>query len=111
MKGLREAQEDYPENISDFNRALSDLNKESAKLARQKLEIDDETAELMAFLADPEGLQEAMMEIGKEIDTEDLEATARFLRAFINKVVVSDDEATMFYSFVLPGHGQNGRWI
>ena len=102
MKALREAQEEYPENVSDFNRSLSDLNKEKAKLGQQKLEIDEETAELMAFLTDPEGLEEAMMEIGTEIDAEDLAGTAKFLQTFVNKVVVSDDDATMYYSLLLP---------
>ena len=102
MKGLGKAEQDYPENVSDFNIALSALNKEKEQLERQKNDIDQETAELMAFLADPEGLTEAMAEIGMAIDTEDLDLTKRFLQTFINRVDVYDDEATMYYSLPLP---------
>ena len=102
MKGLGKAEQDYPENVSDFNIALSALNKEKEQLERQKNDIDEETAELMAFLADPEGLTEAMAEIGMAIDTEDLDLTKRFLQTFINRVDVYDGEATMYYSLPLP---------
>ena len=102
MKALGKAEQDYPENVSDFNNALSALNKEKEQLERQKNDIDEETAELMAFLADPEGLKEAIAEIGMAIDPEDLDLTKRFLQTFINRVDVFDQEATMYYSLPLP---------
>jgi hypothetical protein len=102
MKALGKAEQDYPENVSDFNNALSALNKEKEQLERQKNDVDEETAELMAFLADPEGLKEAIAEIGMAIDPEDLDLTKRFLQTFINRVDVFDQEATMYYSLPLP---------
>ena len=102
MKALGKAEQDYPENVSDFNNALSALNKEKEQLERQKNDIDEETTELMAFLTDPEGLTEAIAEIGMAIDTEDLDLTKRFLQTFINRVDVYDDEATMYYRLPLP---------
>ena len=45
---------------------------------------------------------EAIAEIGMAIDPEDLELTSRFLKTFVNRVEVSDDEAIMFYSMPLP---------
>ena len=103
MKGLGKAKKAYPENVSDFNEALSTLNKEKEQLERQKNDIDEETAELMAFMADPEGVREAIAEIGMAIDPEDLDLTSRFLKTFIKKVYVSEEEATMYYSLPLPG--------
>ena len=102
MKGLANAQKDFPENVSDFNKSLSALNKEKEQLEQQKNDVKDETAELLAFLAEPEGLVEAIAEIGMAIDPEDLELTSRFLKTFVNRVEVSDDEAIMFYSMPLP---------
>ncbi len=102
IKGLRHAEQEFPENIADFNKALSALNKEKAQLEQQKTDIDHETKELMAFLAGPEGLSEAMAELGMAIDPEDLELTSRFLKTFIRRVEVSDDRATMYYSLPLP---------
>ena len=106
MNGLGKARDEYPENVSDFNKALSALNKEKEQLERQKNDIEHEMEELMAFLADPEGLAEAIAEIGMAIDPEDLDLTSRFLQTFINRVDVSGDEATMYYSLPLPGTTQ-----
>ena len=103
MKGLGKAQEDYPENVSDFNEALSALNKEKLELERQKHDIDHEMGELIEFLADPEGMKEAIAEIGMAIDPEDLDLTSRFLKTFVKRVYVSEEEATMYYNLPLPG--------
>ena len=101
MKGLEEAEEEFPENVSDFNKALSDLNKEKRQLEQQREDIDAESSELMAFLADPEGLMEALSELGNQIDPEDLALTSRFLQSFIKRVDICGDEATMYYSMPL----------
>ena len=90
MAGIKKAEMEYPENVADFNQALSALNKEKAQLEQQRNEIDEETAELTACLADPEGLPEAMLDIRTYIDTEDPVETARFLQAFIIRVDVSE---------------------
>ena len=55
----------------------------------------------MAFLADPEGLRETIQELGEQIDPDDLEVTSRFLKSFVNRVDVSGEEATMYYSMPL----------
>ena len=102
MAGVVKAEMEYPENVEDFNQTLSALNKEKAKLEQERNEIDEETAELIAFLSDPEGLLEAILDIGTYIDTDDPVETARFLQAFIIRVDVSDEELTMYYSVPLP---------
>ena len=101
MKGIRAAKADYPENVSDFNKALSDLNKEKRQLEQQREDIDAESSELMAFLADPEGLMEALSELGNQIDPEDLPVTSDFLKSFIMRVDIRGDEASMYYSMPL----------
>ena len=101
MKALRTAMEDFPENVSDFNHALSTLNKERERLDQRNNDVDEETAELMAFLANPDGPLESLLELGEQIDPEDLEVTSRFLKSFINRVDVSSDKATMYYAMPL----------
>ena len=96
------AEEEFPENVQDFNRALSSLNKEKEQLNQQRQDLDEETSELMAFLADPEGVLEALQELGNRIDPDDLQITSRFLKSFISRVDVSDDDATMSFSVPLP---------
>ena len=68
MTALQNAKEDFPENVSDFNSSLSVLNKEKEQLTQQQREMDEEASDLMAFLADPEGLVEAIQELGEQID-------------------------------------------
>ena len=101
MAGLRAAKADYPENVSDFNKELSDLNKEKEQKEQQKRDLDADTSELMAFVANPEGLLEAIREIGDQIDPEDLEVTSKFLKSFINRVDICGDNAVMYYSIPL----------
>jgi site-specific DNA recombinase len=101
MAGFRHAKEKFPENVSDFNKALSALNKELEELEQQRKDINEDTAELMAFLADPEGVLEALQELGNQIDPEDLEVTSRFLKSFIDRVDIWGDEATMYYKLPL----------
>ena len=86
MAGLRAAKEDYPENVSDFNKALSTLNKEKEQLEQQQKDMDEDTSELMEFLANPDGPLEALRELGDRIDPEDLAVTSKFLKSFINRV-------------------------
>ena len=101
MVALKAATESFPENIQDFNQALGSLNKEKELLTQQQRDLDVETQELIAFLADPEGLRETIHELGEQIDPDDLEVTSRFLKSFINRVDVSGEEATMYYSMPL----------
>ena len=101
MAALKAATADFPENVSDFNKALSALNKEKEQIEQQLKDIDEDTAELMAFLADPEGPMEALMELGDQIDPEDLDVTSRFLKSFINRIDILGDQATMYYSMPL----------
>ena len=101
MAGLKAATEDYPENVSDFNKALSALNKEKEQLEQQQKDMDEDTSELIAFLANPEGPLEELRELGEQIDPEDLEVTSRFLKSFINRVDICGDEATMYYTLPL----------
>ena len=63
--------------------------------------MDEDTSELMEFLANPEGPMEALRELGDRIDPEDLEVTSRFLKSFINRVEICGDEATMYYTMPL----------
>ena len=101
MAALSAAKKDFPENVLDFNKALSALNKEKEQLEQQQTERDEDTSELMAFLADPEGPMEALMELGERIDLEDREVTSRFLQSFINRVDICGDEATIYYAMPL----------
>ena len=101
MAALKTAAESFPENVQDFNQALGSLNKEKEQLSRQQKNLEEETQELIAFLADPDGLRETIQELGDQIDPEDLELTSRFLKSFINRVDVSCEEATMYYSMPL----------
>ena len=101
MAALSAAEKDFPENVLDFNKALSALNKEQEQIEQQQKEKGEDTSELMAFLADPEGPMEALMELGDRIDLEDREVTSRFLRSFINRVDICGDEATMYYAMPL----------
>ena len=101
MAALSAAKKDFPENVLDFNKALSALNKEKEQLEQQQTEKDEDTSELMAFLADPEGPMDALMELGERIDLEDREVTSRFLRSFINRVDICGDEATIYYAMPL----------
>ena len=101
MAGLQTAKDSFPENVQDFNQALAILNKEKEQLIRKQRETDDETQELMAFLTDPEGLRETIQQLGDQIDPEYLEVTSKFLNSFINRVDISDEEATMYYSMPL----------
>ena len=101
MAALKTAKESHPENLQDFNQALGSLNKEKEQLSRQQKELDEETQELIAFLADPEGLRDTIQELGEQIDPDDLEVTSRFLKSFVNRVDVSGEEATMYYSMPL----------
>ena len=102
MRGLAKAEEEFPENVQDFNQSLSRLNKEKEQINQQQQDMDEETSELMAFLADPEGVLEALQELGDSIDPDDLEVTSRFLKSIVNLVEVSDDDAEMYYSVPLP---------
>ena len=102
MRGLAKAEEEFPENVQDFNQSLSRLNKEKEQINQQQQDMDEETSELMAFLADPEGVLEALQELGDRIDPDDLEVTSRFLKSIVNLVEVSDDDAEMYYSVPLP---------
>ena len=102
MTALKAAKEDFPENISDFNSSLSALNKEKEQLIRQQKDMAEEASDLMAFLADPDGLVESIQELGEQIDPEDREVTSRFLRSFVNRVDIGDGEATVYYSVRLP---------
>ena len=101
MAALSAAKKDFPENVLDFNKALSALNKEKEQLEQQQTERDEDTSELMAFLADPEGPMDALMELGERIDLEDREVTSRFLQSFINRVDICGDEATIYYAMPL----------
>ena len=101
MSALRKALESYPENAEDFNKALSALNREKAELEQKQTELDDQSNELMAFLASPDGLLEALQELGEQIDPEDLDVTSRFLRSFVNRVDISGDQATVYYAMPL----------
>ena len=101
MAGLKEAKKDYPENVSDFNKALSALNKEKEQLEQQQKDMDEDTSELIAFLANPEGPLEELRELGEQIDPEDLEVTSKFLKSFIKRVDICGDEATMYYTLPL----------
>ena len=101
MAALSAAEKDFPENVLDFNKALSALNKEQEQIEQQQKEKGEDTSELIAFLADPEGPMEALMELGDRIDLEDREVTSRFLRSFINRVDICGDEATMYYAMPL----------
>ena len=77
MRGLAKAEEEFPENVQDFNQSLSRLNKEKEQINQQQQDMDEETSELMAFLADPEGVLEALQELGDSIDPDDLEVTSK----------------------------------
>ena len=101
MAGLSAAKESFPENVLDFNKGLSTLNKEKAEKEQQQREIDEDSAELLAFLADPQGPMEALMELGETIDPEDREVTARFLQSFINRVDICGEDATIYYAMPL----------
>ena len=101
MTGYTKAEEEFPENVQDFNQALSRLNKEKEQLNQQRQDLDEKTSELMAFLTDPEGVLEALQELGNRIDPDDLEVTSRFLKSIVNLVEVSDDDAEMYYSVPL----------
>ena len=102
MTGLAAAKEEFPENVQDFNLSLSRLNKEKEQLNQQRQDMDEETSEMIAFLADPEGVLEALQELGDSIDPDDLEVTSRLLKSIVNLVEVSDDDAEMYYSVPLP---------
>ena len=102
MAALRAAKENFPENVSDFNSALSALNKDKEQLHQQQKDLDEEALDFIAFLADPEGLAESIQKLGEQIDPEDREVTSRFLRSFVNRVDIEDEEATMYYSMPLP---------
>ena len=102
MTGLAAAKEEFPENVQDFNLSLSRLNKEKEQLNQQRQDMDEETSEMIAFLADPEGVLEALQELGDSIDPDDMEVTSRLLKSIVNLVEVSDDDAEMYYSVPLP---------
>ena len=101
MSALLKASKDYPENVEDFNKALSTLNKEKTELEQKQTEMDEQSNELMTFLADPDGLREALQELGEQIDPEDLDVTSRFLKSFVNRVDISGDQATVYYAMPL----------
>ena len=101
MSALQKASKDYPENVEDFNQALSALNREKAELEQKQKKLDEQSYELMAFLADPDGLLEALQELGEQIDPEDLDVTSRFLKSFVNRVDISRDQATVYYAMPL----------
>ena len=101
MAALKNASERFPENVSDFNSALSALNKEKEQLTQEQKELVEETQDLIAFLTDPEGVRETIQELGEQIDPDDLKVTSNFLKTFINRVDVYGEEATMYYSVPL----------
>lgn len=91
-----------PRVAADLMKTLRELRDESDRMESQLSNIDEVATEAQAFLSNPEQVIQIATHYKTFLYSDDKAAVREFLRLFIRKVVLFDDNADIEYSLPLP---------
>ena len=114
MDALKQWGNQFPESTSEIMEEINNLSIKRQELEAEDHQLDEETAEYIAFITDPQGIVKAARNVRTYLDSEQRPTAREFLRALIQAVYVYDDDrgqshGLIEYSLPLPGTGPDER--
>lgn len=115
MDTLKQWGNQFPESASEIMEEINNLSIKRQELEAEEHQLDEETAEYVAFITDPQGVIKAARNVRTYLDSEQRPTAREFLRELIQAVYVYDDDdhgqshGLIEYSLPLPGTGPGER--